>query len=92
MDFLRLYFGEIASLVLVLVTFFVASAIASRHVTNRRMIRNVRNLCIAIVIGAFASSWTYSLLTNRAPRGQVNRVGVDQDQKAFELRHSGEKQ
>jgi len=91
MDFLRLYFGEIASLVLALVIFFVAAAIASRYVTHRRMIRKVRNACIALVIGAFAFSWTYSLTVNRSPRGRIDRSGADQDQKAFELRHSDQK-
>jgi uncharacterized membrane protein len=91
MDFLRLYLGEIASLALALVIFFVAAAIASRYVTNRRMIRNVRNACIAAAVAAFAVSWTYSLTVNRTPRGRVDRSSVDQDQKAFELRHSDEK-
>jgi hypothetical protein len=91
MDFLKLYLGEIASLVLALVVFFVAAAIASRYVTNRRMIRNVRNVCIAAAIAAFAFSWTYSLAVNRTPRGRIDRSGADQDQRAFELRHSDQK-
>lgn len=91
MDFLRLYLGEIVSLVLALVILFVAAVIASRHMTNRRMIRNVRNFCIAAVIAAFAFSWTYSLVVNRTPRGRIDHSGADQDQKAFELRHSGQK-
>ena len=37
MDFLRLYLGEIVSLALALVIFFVAAVIASRHLTNRRI-------------------------------------------------------
>jgi len=92
MDFLRLYLGEIASLVLAVVIFFVAAAIASRYLTNRKMIRNVRNVCIALAIAVFAVSWTYSLTVNRAPRGRINRSGADQDQRAFELRHSDQKQ
>lgn len=88
MDFLRLYLGEIASLGLALVIFFVAAAVASRYVANRRMIKNVRNVCIAVVVGAFAYSWTYSLAVNRTPRGRIDRSGADQDQKAFELRHA----
>ena len=88
MDFLRLYLGEIVSLGLVLLILFAAAAIASRYVTNRRLIRNVRNASIAAAIGVFAFSWTYSLMVNRVPRGRVDRSGVDQDQKAFELRHS----
>jgi hypothetical protein len=91
MDFLRLYLGEIASLVLALVIFFVAAAIASRYLTNRRMIRNVRNVCIASAIAAFTVSWTYSLAVNQTPRGRIDRSGADQDQKAFELRHSDQK-
>ena len=88
MDFLRLYLGEIASLVLALVVFFVAAAIASRYVTNRRMIRNVRNACMAAAVAAFVFSWSYSLMVNRTPRGRIDRSGAVQDQKAFELRHS----
>jgi uncharacterized membrane protein len=89
MDFLRLYLGEIVSLVLALVIFFVAAAIASRYVTNRRVIRNVRNVCIAAAIATLVFSWTYSLAVNRIPRAHIDRSGADQDQKAFELRHSG---
>jgi len=96
MDFLRLYLGEIASLALALVIFFVAAAIASRYMANRganqEMIRNVRNACIAAAVAAFAVSWTYSLTVNRTSRGRVDRSGADQDQKAFELRHSDQKQ
>ena len=88
MDFLRLYLGEIVSLGLALVIFFVAAAIGSRYVLDRRMIRNVRNVCIAAAIAAFVLSWTYSVAVNRIPRGRIDRAGVDQDQKAFELRHS----
>jgi divalent metal cation (Fe/Co/Zn/Cd) transporter len=91
MDFLRLYLGEIASLALALIIFVVAAAIASRYVMDRRMIRNVRNACIALAIAAFAVSWTYSLAVNRTPRGRIDRSAVDQDQKAFELRHSDQK-
>ena len=91
MDFLRLYLGEIVSLGLVLVILFVAAAVASRYVTNRRMIRNVRNACIAAAIGIFACSWTYSLMVNRVPRGRIDRSGADEDQKAFELRHSDQR-
>jgi len=92
MDFLRLYLGEIVSLVFAIVIFFVAAAIASRYVTNRRMIRNVRNVCIAAAVAVFAFSWTYSLAVNRTPRGRIDRTGADQDQKAFELRHADQKQ
>ena len=91
MDFLRLYLGEIVSLVLALVILFVAAAIASRYVTNRRMIRNVRNVCMAAAIAAFVFSWTFSLAVNATPRGRIDRSGADQDQKAFELRHSAQK-
>jgi hypothetical protein len=92
MDFLRLYLGEIASLVLAVVVLFVAAAIASRYLTNQRLIRNVRNVGIAVALAAFAVSWTYSLTVNRTPRGRINRFGADQDQRAFELRHSDQKQ
>ena len=91
MDFLRLYLGEIVSLVLALVIFFVAAAIASRYVTNRRLIRNVRNVCMAAAIAAFVYSWSFSLAVNRTPRGRIDRSGADQAQKAFELRHSDQK-
>jgi len=91
MDFLRLYLGEIASLVLAIVIFFVAAAIAPRYGANRRLVRNIRNLCIALTAGAFAASWTYSLTVNRAPRGTIDRTDADQDQKAFETRHSEQK-
>ena len=91
MDFLRLYLVEIVSLVLALVIFFVAAAIAAPYVTNRRMIRNVRNACMAAAIAAFVFSWTFSLAVNRTPRGRINRSSADQDQKAFELRHSVQK-
>ena len=88
MDFLRLYLGEIASLGLALVIFLIAAAIASLYVRNRTLIKNVRNLCMAATVGAFAFSWTYSLTVNRIPRAAIDRSGVDQDQKSFELRHS----
>ena len=91
MDFLRMYLGEIVSLVLAIVIFFVAAAIASRYVANRRIVRNVRNVCIAATVAAFVSSWTYSLTVNRIPRGQVDRSAADRDQKAFESRHSDQK-
>jgi len=91
MDFLRLYLGEIVSLVLAIVIFFVAAAIASRYLANRRIIRNVRNVCIAATVAAFVFSWTCSLTVNRIPRGQIDRSGADRDQKAFEQRYSDQK-
>jgi hypothetical protein len=91
MDFLRLYLGEIVSLALALVILFVAAAIASRYVTNRRMIRNIRNACVAAAVAVFVFSWTFSLAVNRTPRGQIDRSSVDQDQRAFELRHADQK-
>ena len=91
MDFLRLYLGEIAGLVLALMMFFIAAAIASRYGVSPRLARTIRNLCIAATFGAFAISWTYSLTLNRAPRGRIDRSGVDQDQKAFETRHLDQK-
>ena len=91
MDFLRLYLGEIASLVFALVIVFVAAAIVSRYVPNRRIVRNVRNACLATAIAAFDFSWTYSLTVNRTARAQIDRSGADQDQKAFELRYADQK-
>ena len=91
MDFLRMYLGEMASLALVIVILFGGAAIASRYGANPRMVRTVRNLCLAVAIGVFATSWTYSLLINRTPRGRIERSRVDQDQKTFELRHSDQK-
>jgi hypothetical protein len=88
MDFLRLYLGEITGLVLVSLTLFVAAAIASRYFPNRTMIRVIRNLCIAAAVAAFAFSLIPSLAVNQTPRGRVDRTGADQDQKAFERRHS----
>ena len=91
MDFLRLYLGEIVSLGLALVIFVVAAAIASRYMTNRRLIRNVRNTCIAVAVAAFVASLTYSVTVNRTPRGRIDRSAADQDQKAFEQRYSDQK-
>ena len=90
MDFPRLYLGEIASLVLALILLFAGAALASRYFPNRRSIRTLRNLSIALVVAIFASAMTYSLTVNEVPRSRIDRSGVDQDQKAFEQRHSGE--
>ena len=91
MDFLRMYLGEIVSLVLAILIFFAAATIASRNGVNPRLVRNVRNVCIALTVAAVAASWTYSLIVNRAPRGTIDRSGVDQDQKVFETRYSEQK-
>ncbi len=88
MDFLRLYLGEMTGLVLVLLVLFIAAALASRHFPDRRRIRTVRNICIAAVVAAFAASLVFSITVNQTPRGRINRTDVDQDQKAFEARHS----
>jgi hypothetical protein len=88
MQILRLYLGEITSLVLLLVFFFVAAAVASRYFPNRRTIRIVRNLCIAVTVGAFATSFIASVTVNQIPRGRIDRSGADQDQRAFEQKHS----
>ena len=89
MDFLRLYLGEITSLVLVLALFFIGAAIASRYVANQRLVRTVRNICVAVAVGAFATSLVYSITSNQIPRARVDRSGADSDQKAFEQRYQG---
>jgi len=88
MDFLRLYLGELTGLVLVIGLYFVAAAIASRYVANRRMVRNIRNICVAVTVAAFVASLIPSITVNQASKGRVDRSGADADQKAFELRHS----
>jgi hypothetical protein len=88
MDFLRLYLGEMMGFGLVLLTLFVVPAIAMRYLPNRRTaIRVVRNICIAATVAGFAISLIPSLAVNQPPRGRIDRTAVDQDQKAFELRH-----
>lgn len=89
MDLTRLYLGEIASLVLVLILLFAGAAVASRYFPNQRAIPQIRNLSIAVVIAIFVASVTYSLTVNAIPRGRIDRTGADQDQKSFEQRHSG---
>ena len=88
MDFLRLYLGETTSVLLVVVLIFVAAAVASRYVTNRRSVTVVRNICLAVTLGALAASLAKSLMVNETPKGRINRSGVDADQKAFEKRNS----
>ena len=88
MDFLRLYLGEMTGLGLVLLTLLVASTIATRYFPDRRTaIRVMRNLCIAAAVAVFVVPLIPSLTLNQAPRGRIDRTAVDQDQKAFELRH-----
>jgi len=88
MDFLRLYLGDITGLVLVLLTVFVASAIATRRFPNRRMVIKItRNICLAAVVGGFALSLVSSMALNQPARGRIDRSAVDQDQRGFELRH-----
>ncbi len=87
MQILRLYLGEITSLALALVLFFIAAAIASRYY-NRTVVRLIRNLAIALLFAAFAASLTYSFTTNQIARGRIDRSAADQDQKAFEQRHA----
>jgi len=91
MDFLRLYLGEITGLALVLIVLFVAAAIAPRYIPDRRKIRLIRNACVAVAVAAFALSLIPSIMVNRTPRGQVDRAGVDQDQKAFEAKHTDQR-
>lgn len=88
MEILRLYLGEITGLVLVLVSIFAAAAGAPRYYTNRTMIRNMRNVLVAVAVAAFVASLTFSITVNQVPRGRVDRTPVDQDQRAFEQRHS----
>jgi hypothetical protein len=88
MEITRLYLGEVTGLALVLILLFVGAAVASRYFPNRRAIATIRNIAIALVVGAFAASMTYSFVVNQIPRGQIDRTAVDQDQKAFEQRHS----
>lgn len=84
---MRLYLGEITSLVLAIVLCFLAAAVAGRYFMNRRLIRTLRNASIALIVGAFAASMVYSLAVNQTPRGRIDRTAVDQDQQAFEQRH-----
>ena len=89
MNFLRLYLSEMTSVGLVLLTLFGASAIAMRYFPSRgKAISVIRNFCAAATIAGFALSVLSSLALNQTPRGRVDRTAVDQDQKAFELRHS----
>jgi len=90
MEFLRLYLGELTGLALVLLAFLAAAAIALRYFPNRTMIRTIRNACIAAVIAIFAASLAFSIVVNRVPRGRIDHTAVDQDQKAFEQRHSSQ--
>ena len=91
MDFLRLYLGEMTSVVLVAFVLFVASAVATRYFPDRRMILSIiRDLSIAAAAAALAMSLIPSLLLNQPPRGPVDRTAVDQDQKAFERRYSNQ--
>ena len=84
---MRLYLGEITSLALAISFCFAAAAVATRYFANRILIRTIRNLSIAIIAGAFATSLVYSILVNQTPRGRVDRSAADQDQKSFEQRH-----
>ena len=90
MEFLRLYLGELTGLALVLLAFLAAAAIALRYFPNRTMIRTIRNACIAAVIAIFAASLAFSIVVNRVPRGRIDHTAADQDQKAFEQRHSSQ--
>ena len=83
---MRLYLGEIVSLVLAIAFCFVAAAVAARYFRHPA-IRLVRNGLIALIVAIFAASMVYSITVNQVPRGQIDRTAVDQDQKAFEQRH-----
>ena len=91
MDFLRLYLGEIASVLLVIMLLFVAAAVASRYVTNRRLVTLVRNICLAATLAGFAASLAMSVMVNQTPKGRIDRSGVDADHHAFEKRVSGQR-
>ena len=90
MDFLRLVMGEVTSVLLVIVGLFVAAAIASRYLTNRRLVTVIRNICLAVTVAVFAASLAMSVIVNQPPRGRIDRSGVDADQKAFEKRVSNQ--
>jgi threonine/homoserine/homoserine lactone efflux protein len=86
MDFLRLYLGEITSVLLVVALLFLAAAIVARYVTNRRLVNVVRNICLALTLAGFAASLAMSVMVNQTPKGHVHRSRVDGDQRAFEKR------
>ena len=88
MDFLRMYLGEITSVLLVLVLLFATATVASRCVANRRLVTVVRNLCIAAIVAVFTASIIASLAVNQMPKAHIDRSRVDADQKAFEKRMS----
>jgi hypothetical protein len=88
MDFLRLYLGEITGVALVLVVIFVGAGVASRYVSNRKLVETIRNICAAATVAAFAASLVLSLVVNQIPKGRVDRTAADADQKAFEKRVS----
>ena len=91
MNFLRLYLAEITGLVLVLLTLLVATTVATRYFPDRRVaLKAIRNLGIAATLAGAAFSFMMSLALNQPPRGQIDRTAVDQDQKAFEQRHSNQ--
>lgn len=89
MDFLRMYLGEMTGIGLIVLTLFAASAIAMGYFAGQRMIiRIIRNVCVGLTLALFTLSLMRSLALNQPPRGRIDRTAVDQDQKAFELRHS----
>ena len=90
MDFLRLYLGEITSMLLVVSLLFVGAAIASRYVANRRLVTVFRNICLAAIMAGFAASLAVSIVVNQTPKGRIDRSPVDADQRAFEKRVSGQ--
>ena len=88
MDFLRMYLGEVTSVLLVLALLFTVATVAARYVANRTLVITVRNLCIAAILAAFAASIVASLVVNQTAQARIDRAGVDADQKAFEKRVS----
>jgi hypothetical protein len=88
MDFLRMYLGEITSVLLVLGLLFATATVATRYVGNRRLVTGFRNLCIAAIVAVFAASIIASLAVNQVPKARIDRSGADADQKAFAKRVS----
>ena len=84
---MRLYLGEIASLVLATAFIFGGAAVVSRYFPSTR-VRMIRNLILGIVVAIFAGFLASSLVVNQTPRGRIDRTAADQDQKQFEIRHA----
>ncbi len=90
MDFLRLYLGDLTSLFVLLVVISILAAIAARLSPEQRLIRQIRNWVLIGVIVVFVLGLVPTFVVNNTPRGRVDRKDVDQTQRDFEQRHSGE--